>query len=155
MIYADAISGLLLAAVGVYAALTSYGFGLGSLSQPAAGFFPFWASVLMVGCSLAVVARAIVPRPASVAAEPAPGAQAPPSWGKVAACVAMLLGYAVALPLVGFAASTFLVMLALSRLDARTRWPVALLIAVLGSAGFWLVFVRGLSVKFPTPMIGF
>jgi len=153
MIYADAVSGLLLAAVGIYTALTAYGFGLGTLSQPAAGFFPFWASVLMVGCSSVVVLRAIFPKYGTVATATDPDGFAP-SWGRVAACVAMLLGYAVALPLVGFAASTFLVMFALSRLDARTSWPASLLIAVLGSAGFWLVFVRGLAVKFPTPAFG-
>jgi putative tricarboxylic transport membrane protein len=154
MIPADAISGLLLAAIGIYTALTAYGFGLGTLSQPAAGFFPFWASVLMVVCSTAVVARAILPGRGGAAEQAAPGGSAP-SLGKVAACVAMLLGYAVALPLVGFAPSTFLVMLALSRLDSRTSWPAALLIAVLGFAGFWLVFVRGLAVKFPSSPLGF
>jgi len=151
MIYADAVSGLLLAAVGIYTALTSYGFGLGSLSQPAAGFFPFWASVLMVGCSTAVVARAILPKVAAVEAVPAGHI---PSWGKLAACVAMLLGYAIALSLIGFAPSTFLVMLALSRLDSRTSWLASFLIAALGSAGFWLVFVRGLAVKFPPSLLG-
>ena len=153
MIYADAISGLLLAAVGIYTALTSYGLGLGSLSQPAAGFFPFWASVLMVGCSSAVAAGAILPRFRAAAADAAPGGPAP-SWGKVAACVAMLLGYAVALPLVGFAPGTFLVMLALSRLDTRTSWPGALIIAAFGCAGFWLVFVRLLAVRFPPSLLG-
>jgi putative tricarboxylic transport membrane protein len=151
MIYADAVSGLLLAAFGIYTALTSYGFGLGTLSQPAAGFFPFWASVLMVGCSTAVVARAVFPKAAAATTDA--GGHIP-SWGKLAACVAMLLGYAIALPLVGFAPSTFLVMLALSRLDSRTTWLASFLIAVLGSAGFWLVFVRGLAVKFPPSLLG-
>ena len=65
-----------------------------------------------------------------------------------------LLAVALALPLIGFAPGTFLVMLALSRLDSRTSWPASLVIAVLGAAGFWLVFVRVLAVKFPPSLLG-
>ena len=66
-----------------------------------------------------------------------------------------MLIYALALPWIGFGPSTFLVMLALSRLDPDTTWRGALLIAALGAAGFWLVFVRGLAVSFPPPALAF
>jgi hypothetical protein len=66
-----------------------------------------------------------------------------------------LLAYAVALPLIGFAVSTFFVLFVLSRFDSRTTWPGSLAIAALGALGFWVLFVRLLSVSFPSPRIGF
>jgi hypothetical protein len=152
MIYADAISGLLLAVVGIYAALTSYTFGLGTLSQPEAGFFPFWASVLMVGCASAIALRSFARRPKSRAADAEQRARST-SWSKVSICVLALLGYAFALPWIGFGLSTFLVMLALSRLHPDTTWRASAVVAALGAFGFWLVFVRFLAVSFPPSLI--
>jgi hypothetical protein len=149
----DAISGLLLVLLGVYGAWKAYGFGLGTLSQPGAGFFPFIAGVLIAGCAAAVAARAFLPEDA--AARAASAIRETANWWKVGACVAALLAYAVALPLIGFALSTFLVMFALSRLDRETTWLGSFLIAGIGSLLFWVMFVRLLTVRFPPPKIGF
>ena len=146
------MSGVLLAAVGAYAALKALSFGLGTLSQPGAGFFPFWAGVLVVVCAGAIVAHAFFRRPADALVAAPPGAA---HWGKVSLCVGALLGYAVALPLIGFGLSTFLVMLALSRLDRDTTWRGSFIIAAVGACGFWLMFAKGLSVNFPPPVLGF
>lgn len=156
MIRSDAISGLLLAALGLYAAVKAHGFGLGRLSEPGAGFFPFWDGVLIAGCASAIVVHAFLrTRLAAPAldplAEPAPAT----NWAKVWICVALLAAYAAALQLIGFGASTFLVMLALSRMDPHTTWRGAFLIAGLGSLAFWVVFVKLLTVRFPAPAIGF
>ena len=151
---ADAISGLLLTALGVYAAVKGQSYGLGTLSQPGAGFFPFWASVLMVGCSAAIAARALVRMRASGARageRPLPET----NWRKVWLCIAALLVYTTLLAWFGFGISTFVVMLGLSRLDRRTTWREAIVIAVLGAAGFWLVFSYALNVSFPQQVIGF
>jgi len=149
---ADAVSGIALGALGVYAATKAYSFGLGTLPQPGAGFFPFLAGALMALCSAAVLVRALLAGgEASRAREP----RVATNWWKVGICVAALAAYAVALPLVGFAVSTFLVMFALSRLDPLTSWTGSFLIAALGSIGFWVMFVRLLSVRFPQPMFGF
>ena len=68
--------------------------------------------------------------------------------------MATLVVYTIALPLIGFALSTFLMLGALCRLDSRTTWVGTLACAVLGSGGFWLVFVRGLGVTFPPSLLG-
>lgn len=156
----DIVSGILLAALGGYAAVKSYSFGLGALSQPGAGFFPFWASILMLGCAGAIVAHAVLRMRAAGAPVPrAEGGPAPQAaranWKKVVQCVAILVAYAILLPWVGFAISTFLVMLVLSRMDPETTWRGAILIAGLGAAGFWVIFMRLLEVRFPAPAFGF
>ena len=144
----DAVSGALLAALGGYAGFKAWGFGLGALSQPGAGFFPFLGALLIAGCGLAIAVRALAPAAGEAPAGPALG-----NW-KLWACVAALVGYAVALPLIGFTLSTFLILGALSRLDPRTTWAGTFLTALLGAAGFWLVFVRALNVNFPRPLAG-
>ncbi len=149
---ADVASGAVLGSLGIYAAVQSHGFGLGTLSQPGAGFFPFIAATLMLLCSGTVLVRGLLTRPVPVPWEARQGAV---SWLKVWLCVAALVAYAVALPLIGFITSTFLVMFALSRLDPLTTWRSSLFIALLGSIGFWVIFVRLLSVRFPPPWIGF
>ena len=152
---ADAISGFLLAAFGLYAAVKGQSYGLGSLSQPGPGFFPFWASVLMVGCSVAILARAL--RRGALARGGAEGENALPraTWSKVWLTVAILVAYTTLLAWVGFGISTFFAMLALTRLDKRTTWAGSFLTAALGAAGFWLVFSYLLKVSFPQQVFGF
>lgn len=150
---ADAVSGVLLAAIGSYAALKAHTFGLGVLSQPGAGFFPFWSAVLVVACSGSVVVNALARRPKRAVADdvvrlPAAG------WTKILLCLAALLLYPTVLPWIGFSASTFLLMLVLSRFDSSTTWRGSLAISTLGALAFWLLFVRILSVQFPPSALG-
>lgn len=150
---ADVVSGLLLAAIGIYAALEAHTFGLGALSQPGAGFFPFWGAVIIVACSSGVVVNALARRSGGAPAdeaEPLPAA----SWGKILVAVAALLVYPAVLPWIGFGASTFLLILALSRLDSSNTWRGSFAISTLGALVFWLVFVRVLGVKFPPSALG-
>lgn len=157
MIRSDVVSGLLLAALGAYAAVKAHGFGLGALSEPGAGFFPFWAGILVVGCASAIVVHALIRAriESAVAAARAAAQAGVTDWKKIWICVAVVAAYAAALPLIGFGASTFLVMLVLSRMDPVTTWRGAVLIATLGSIGFWVMFVKLLTVRFPAPAFGF
>jgi len=142
----DAVSGTLLAALGAYAGYKAWGFGLGRLHEPGAGFFPFVGAALIVVCGAVIAAQGLLGK--RQAAGSAGG-----GW-KLWACVATLVAYAIALPLAGFALSTFLMLGALCRLDRRTGWAATFACALLGSAGFWLIFVRGLGVNFPPSMLG-
>ena len=143
----DIVSGSLLAAIGAYAGYKAWGFGLGQLHEPGAGFFPF------VGAALIFVCGAVIAVQGAIAGLRTAGEAAGGGW-KLWACVATLVAYAIALPLAGFALSTFLMLGALCRLDPRTSWTATVACALLGSAGFWLIFVRGLSVNFPPSLLG-
>ena len=151
---ADLVSGLLLGVIGGVAANHARGFGLGTLAEPGAGFFPFWGGIVVAGCSAAIVVNAAV-RMGTGASRNDPPAPAMPNWPKAVLCVIALLAYAVMLPRIGFALSTFITMLVLSRFDPRTSWRGSLAIAGLGAAGFWLMFVRLLGVSFPVSPVGF
>jgi putative tricarboxylic transport membrane protein len=153
---ADGISGVLLVAIGAYAAWTAWGFGLGSLSEPGAGFFPFWAAILVTGCAATIGARAfLAARTAHPGASGTAAALPRANWLKIGICILILAAYAIALPLIGFVVSTFLIMFALSRMDRETTWVGSLLIALLGAGGFWILFVKLIPVRFPPAPWGF
>ncbi len=145
---ADIVSGLLFGVLGTAAALHALGFGLGTLAEPGAGFFPFWGGILIASCAAVIVMSAVVRLRAGWRVN-APAPLAVPNWSKAVMCVIALLAYGAMLPWLGFAISTFLTMLALSRFDPRTSWRGSMAIAGLGAGGFWLLFVRLLGVSFP------
>ena len=150
---ADAIAAGLLLAAGLYAAVAAYGFGLGRLSEPGAGFFPFVAAVLVVVCATAILVATSVPtlkKRFAVTERPAIT-----HWIRVWLTVAALVIYAIALPRIGFTISTFLLMVGLSRIDPTVTWRASLLIGTLGTAGFWMVFAYFLKLNFPAPAFGF
>ncbi len=149
---ADLLSGVLLAALGAYTGWHSIGFGLGVLSEPGAGFFPFIGALLIFLCGVGIAVKGLRQAPAMRAV----GEAAKLSFGgwKLWACIAALIVYTILLPVLGFAPSTFLILLGLGRLDRESTWAGAVMIALAGSAGFWLVFARGLAVNFPPSMVG-
>ena len=150
---ADIVSGVLFGVLGGVAANHARGFGLGTLAEPGAGFFPFWGGILIAVCSVAIVLHSVVRLRAGWRVD-APAPIAVPNWRKAVMCVFALLAYAAMLAWLGFAISTFLTMLALSRFDPRTSWRGSFAIAGMGAAGFWLLFVRLLGVSFPVSPLG-
>lgn len=152
---ADIVSGLLFCVLGGVAANHARGFGLGTLAEPGAGFFPFWGGILIAACSAAIILNAVVRFRAGWHEDVLPAPLAVPNWSKAVMCVFALLAYAAILPWIGFALSTFFAMLALSRFDPRTSWRGSAVIAGLGAAAFWLLFVRLLGVSFPPSPVGF
>lgn len=91
---------------------------------------------------------------------PTATAEEPPGGGpyagvlRAAGCIVALTVYAMLLPAVGFLAASFVVMFALSRLDAATTWRESFAIAGIGSLIFWFVFVELLGVTFPSAWLG-
>jgi hypothetical protein len=151
---ADIASGLLFGVLGAVAANHARGFGLGTLAEPGAGFFPFWGGIMIAACSAAIILKSV----AQLNPDARAGGSARiavPNWPKAVMCVVALIAYAVMLPMLGFGISTFLTMLALSRFDPRTSWRGSFVIAGVGAAGFWLLFVRLLGVSFPVSPVGF
>ena len=151
----DVVGALLLLILGCFVAVEAWTLELGTLAQPGAGFFPFWTGVLLAVFSVVLLS--------SGAARFVEGAYRR-SWRdaakdvyqhKIAICVGALFLYSEILRWIGFSVSTFLLMIVLSKLNPKTSWIGSIAVAVVGTLGFYVTFVRLLSVSFPRGVIGF
>ena len=143
----DAISGAVLAALGVYIFLESRTWPYFTEDGPGPGFFPAWYGVAMIALSLALVVGAV--RKAQKPDEydwPGIG-RALATWTAFALSAALMgwLGF-----LVSFMLLTFFMVVVVFRQPPLT----ATIIAVSGALGFYLVFPFALGVPLPTGVFG-
>lgn len=129
--------------------------GLGDFRSPGAGFVPFWASV---GLALSACLIPVLAFLRKTKAGPGDEARAePPRAGRVSnslIAAAALTLYCIALPPLGYPASTFglmLVLFGLGKMRARTM-VIGSLVTALSS---YLLFAHGLGVPLPRGMAGF
>jgi putative tricarboxylic transport membrane protein len=119
---------------------------------PGAGFLPFWLGALLALLSVLLIVdafrRSVVPAPKAVF----------PS-GKVlltlGAAMASLAVYILTLEILGFLLGTGLLTAFLLGVVEREKWYTTILVAVLNSAGLYLVFQILLGVNLPTNRFGF
>jgi len=147
----DVISGMVLAALGVYIIVEARQWEYLGADGPGAGFFPLWYGIAMVVLALLLVGGSLLRRAAAAHAAPANWRKvghALTSWAAFAVSIALLkpLGF-----LVSFALFTFFVVAVIY----RRPLPAALAIAVGGALGFYLVFPLALNVSLPVGMFGF
>ncbi len=117
----------------------------GAVRNPGPGFVPWWIGVTLGALSVLLGAQALR---AKGPAAPAAGA-ARSRWGQVAGLlVAFALYVAVLVPL-GYAISTFLLVLLMLRPLLRRRLAAALGLAVLAAGGSYLLFAVWLKVPLP------
>jgi putative tricarboxylic transport membrane protein len=146
----DAISGAVLAALGVYIFMQSRAWDYYTPDGPGPGFFPAWYGVAMVALSLVLVGSGIRnARPAQRGATDwqATG-RALGTWAAFALSVALMgtLGFAVS-----FALLTFLIVAFVFRRPFLTAGVTA----VATSLAFYLIFPVILNVPLPTGLLGF
>jgi len=147
----DVVSGMVLAALGVYIIVEARHWEYLGADGPGAGFFPLWYGIAMVVLALLLTGGNLLRRAAAAHAVPANWRKvghALTSWAAFAVSIALLkpLGF-----LVSFALFTFFVVAAIY----RRPLPAALAIAVGGALGFYLVFPLALNVSLPVGMFGF
>lgn len=136
----DRVTGAVLVLLGLAAALEASTFDVAFMTDPVGPkALPYLVAGMLVAAGVTAIAR---PRDAGAA-------PARPALLRIAAAVVAFVAYAVALPFVGFFASTTLVVAALALLYRGP--PVASIAsAALLSGALWLLFVRVLS--FPLPV---
>src|SRR5262249_27638464 len=134
----DFWSGLVLAALGGYIAVTARGWDYLTPDGPGPGFFPTWYGVVMLGLSLALV----VSSGRGHVADWRGTGRALAVWAVFAASLALIkaVGFAI-----GFAALTYFVV----ALMYRRRPLVALATAAAIVGAFYLVFPLALGVALP------
>ncbi len=141
---ADFWSGLALAALGAYIVSEAWRWGYMTEEGPGPGFFPLWYGSLMVILSLALVAGAVLKKPA--------GAAKAVRWndlGRAILCWVAFTASIALMPLVGFMVSFALLTWFIVAVMARRPQKIALPLAIGGAVGFYALFELGLDLTLP------
>ena len=144
----DVLSGLVLAALGVYIIIEARGWTYMSEEGPGPGFFPLWYGIAMVVLSLVLVLRSAV----------GTASGKPVDWAGVGRALLAWTAFAVSVAL--FQPLGFLLSLALLTLFVMTVMygrplKIGVAAAVGNAAGFYLVFVLALGLSLPVGPLGF
>ena len=142
----DFWSGLALAALGTYVVVSAHSWDYMTDEGPGAGFFPTWYGALMVVLSVLLVLGAVLkPQPRVDVAWKDVG-RAMAAWGAFVACIA-------AMPYLGFAISFALLTFFIVKVMCGERARTAILVAVIGAAGFYATFDWALDLSLPHGML--
>jgi hypothetical protein len=134
------VAALVTTAIGVFGLVASWGYGLGELTHPGPGLWPFAVSVIITVLSLGLLATG---RHATDT-EKFTRSSLLALYG-----VVTLLGLALLLPVIGFEVPSLLVMLIWTRLLGRETWRMSLVVSVLTVAAFYALFVLALAIPLP------
>jgi hypothetical protein len=147
----DLLSGVFLAAFGLYVTIESTRFSYFSEDGPGPGFLPFWLGIALCALAICLMAANLWRRARRLSG-------APRSWrGESRAMFGWLalMGAIVLFPFLGFAVSLVLLTLFLvAIMEGRSLWS-AIVIALGLGVGFHLIFVVALGLSFPKSPLGF
>ncbi len=142
----DFWSGLALAALGAYIVVEARGWPYMTEEGPGAGFFPLWYGALMLVLSLALALGAVLK----------PSQRAAVRWKDVARALACWLAFVAAvalMPLAGFAISFALLTVFIVKVMCGERLRTALIVAIVGAAGFYALFDFALDLTLPRGLL--
>ena len=142
----DLWSGLALAGLGAYILFAARRWDYMTEEGPGAGFFPMWYGGVMLVLSLVLVASAVVKpgRHAQVAWKDV--SRALVAWVAFVACIALM-------PVFGFVISFALLVAFIVKVMCAEKLRTAILVAVIGSAGFYALFEWALDLSLPKGML--
>ena len=142
----DLWSGLALAGLGAYILFAARRWDYMTEEGPGAGFFPMWYGGVMLVLSLVLVASALVKpgRHAQVAWKDV--SRALVAWVAFVACIALM-------PVFGFVISFALLAAFIVKVMCAEKLRTAILVAVIGSAGFYALFEWALDLSLPKGML--
>jgi len=142
-------AGLMMAAIGVFAAVTGAQYGVGTLDRIGPGFFPTALGVGLMLIGIAIALTAHVAQDGSKAALGHITPYRPVDWRGWVAIVAGILLFILVTPLLGLVPGTFACVFTSAMGDRKmTLLSSAVLAAVVSAAGA-LLFVWGLRVGLP------
>ncbi len=138
----DRLAALVLAAVGIGAAVMAFLMGLGTFSNPGPGFFPFWLALFLTAIALLIFLGQL-----GRDTESAP-LWTGRSWLRPALAISIMLAFALCLNWFGFFPATFLLFVIWLLVEGEK--PVTIgSVAVFGTAGVYLLFTKLLQVPLP------
>ena len=142
MVRRDVAVATLALAFGAAAAFESAKLPFGTIHNPGQGFFPWWASVVVVLLATILLIQALKLRPSTALDKSG-------RIAKVVALLVVLATYTFLLDPLGYPICTFLLVLFMLRVLDPQRWTVALSMAALTAVGTYVVFAIWLSVPLP------
>jgi putative tricarboxylic transport membrane protein len=143
----DAGFAIAMALIGLVAIVASWRTGLGSLTEPDAGLFPFFSGLAVFAGGTLVAIRAIR------APEGEPDTEEFPVGAQLAALLATMCAWIVVLPIVGFVLATFLVVLIFAKQLGLEGWIRPTVLAVCAALSVYILFQRMLFIDLPTGIV--
>jgi len=148
---ADLITGLVLLVLSGYVIQESWMMPASATFGPGSGFLPLWLGILMALLSVMLMAGAWFRKPDPTEKAPFPAGKA---LLRVAAVMVGLGIYIFLMEVLGFVLNTFLFVSYLMLAVERERWKLSGMVAVLTTAGLYIIFQVLLGITLPKNMFG-
>ena len=129
--------------------------GLGSITRPGPGFFPFWICTGLAATSLYLMTQRLRPSPEDEAPTESEGVFTLGRFRRVLSVMAGTALFGLLLEFSGFLATTFIFMAFCWLVIDRQSLLRGLLISAVASAAAFVLFVKLLNVHFPRGLLGF
>ena len=125
---------------GVTAVIGSLQLGVGEFTDPGPGMWPLIISAIVVACSLALL----------IGGKRFWDAEAFSMTSlRVLYATLSLIAFAVVLPYIGFEIATVVLLFFWMKVLGRERWLISIILPVVVTAAFWLLFVLLLRIPLP------
>ncbi len=145
----EVLFGCLILAFGIVALTGSVQLGFGSLSQPRAGLFPFFAGLMIVIASPIAIVNSIIS-----GGNESEFVLKKDAFRTLAGMIAVFAGWIVAMPTLGYVVVTFAAVLALAKLLGLEGWLKPLALSVATSLATYVLFDRLLYLDLPRGLLG-
>jgi hypothetical protein len=147
----DIASGIFWLLIAAFVIVSSISLGIGEFHNPHAGFFPFWAGILLTFFTVILLVRSLLKKAGIVRLA---DLWQDLNWGKIVIVVAALITYCLVLAKLGYIIATLGLMVILFYLGKMKLRTVILgaLLAVLLSYG---LFRYGLMTPLPKGILSF
>jgi putative tricarboxylic transport membrane protein len=142
----DIVAALFFTAIGIAVCVAGKRYGIGEISKPAPGFFPFWSGVLLLAVAGVLFYQSL--RGTSSGSQPFGNL-----W-RLGILWGALIAYVLLLDAVGYLIVTALLSLAcLQLIEIEKSWWKSALISVALALGSYLLFDRLLMVTLPAGVL--
>jgi hypothetical protein len=142
----DLISGMFLVLLSFGTCIMAYRLGLGTGSNPGAGFAGFGIAFLLGLMSLTMLVQALI----RLIRDGKKTQEVPAiKWKKPILILVILTGYGALFNFLGFPLTTFLLMMLLVWIVGRRRFAVGLIVSILTVALSYALFVAALGLPLP------
>jgi len=121
---------------------------LGTMRMPKEGFMPLLLGVGMTGISAYLTLQAFMNK------GDAQNVQFGISWPRFFVLIAVCFGYALLLDTLGYLIATFFFLLAVFKIARLEGWKLRLILSLVFSIAFYLLFKVALGVMLPAGLLG-